>query len=244
MARRPQQEEHENHERWMVSYADFVTLLFAFFVVMYAISSVNAGKYKQLSDSLMSAFRDGSPAPTRLQQSGQPANTMIAVEEPKTIAQQVKSNTAMAQKERVAQLAKNLLKALEPLGKTGQVRITHSKRGIAIEINDTALFVSGQAQPSAEAVRVMGEVAHILATVDHPVRVEGFSDNVPIKTATYPSNWELSAARAGSIVRLFQESGVPASRLTAIGRAENQAIASNDTAEGRARNHRAHRKPG
>ncbi|MBP7970910.1 MAG: flagellar motor protein MotD [Aquaspirillum sp.] len=239
MARRRQNtEEHENLERWMVSYADFVTLLFAFFVVMYAISSVNEGKYKELSAAVISAFRDGSITPTVLQQTGQAANSMVAIEDPKTIAEHVKSNTEIERQERIARLNRALLAALDPLVKTGQVKVTQDKFSIAVEINDSALFESGRALPRGMSADILGQVGQILANDDHPVRVEGFSDNIPISTALYPSNWELSAARAGSIVRLFQESGVPPARLVAIGRAETRPISDNQTAEGRAKNRR------
>lgn len=239
MARRRQNtEEHENLERWMVSYADFVTLLFAFFVVMYAISSVNEGKYKELSAAVISAFRDGSITPTVLQQTGQAANSMVAIEDPKTIAEHVKSNTEIERQERIARLNRALLAALDPLVKTGQVKVTQDKFSIAVEINDSALFESGQATPSTASVGWLGRLGGVLKGHPNRIRVEGYTDDRPIRTSVYPSNWELSAARAGSVVRLFVENGVASPRLVAIGRAENRPVASNDSAEGRARNRR------
>jgi len=235
--RRPYQEEPDNHERWLVSYADFITLLFAFFVVMYAISSVNEGKYKVLSSAILNAFRPignlsvGETPPTG------GANTMIQVPKPKPVAQAIKDLKTKEQA-KMSGLVTDLNKVLQPLVDGGQVRIAQTEQGVAIQIKDSALFQTGQAAPSTQSTTVLAQVAKVLSTVDNPIRVEGFSDNVPIRTTTYPSNWELSAARAGSVVRLFQENGIEAQRLVAIGRAENLPIADNTQPEGRAQNRR------
>ena len=127
---------------------------------------------------------------------------------------------------------------LEPLVKGGQVKISQTQKGIEIEIKDSALFATGQAQPSASSVQMLTQMAGLLNKVDNSVSVEGFTDDVPIKTSVFPSNWELSAARAGSVVRLFQENGMAPARLVAVGRAENMPVADNGTTEGRARNRR------
>jgi len=127
---------------------------------------------------------------------------------------------------------------LDPLVKSGQVNITQNKKGVVIEVKDTALFAVGQAQPSTQSFETLRQMANVLSTVDNSVSVEGYTDNVPIKNPVFPSNWELSAARAGSVVRLFQESGISPERLVAIGRAANQPVAANDSPDGRARNRR------
>ncbi|KZE25896.1 chemotaxis protein MotB [Crenobacter luteus] len=241
--RRRREEEPENHERWLVSYADFITLLFAFFVVMYAISSVNEGKYRVLSTAIVEAFRAEQLTVSPTPPSGG-ANTMIAVPNAKPVAKEVKASPkiddspAGRERARLAQLADELMKATDPLIRGGQVRVTHSALGVAIEIKDSALFPVGQAAPSPQSRQVLAEVARILSGVDNPVRVEGFTDNVPINNPVYPSNWELSAARAGSVVRLFVENGIAPARLVAIGRAENLPVAANDDDAGRAQNRR------
>ncbi|AXK40464.1 flagellar motor protein MotD [Crenobacter cavernae] len=242
--RRRHEEEHENHERWLVSYADFITLLFAFFVVMYAISSVNEGKYRVLSTAIVEAFNTGEKITVNPTPPTGGANTMIAVPNAKPVAEAVKSRPKVTTPERgreqakLAQLANELMKVMDPLIRGGQVRVTQSALGVAIEIKDSALFPVGQAAPSAQSRQVLAEVARVLSTVDNPVRVEGFTDNVPIKNPVYPSNWELSASRAGSVVRLFVESGIAPDRLVAIGRAENLPVADNASDDGRAKNRR------
>lgn len=235
--RRKQEEEHENHERWLVSYADFITLLFAFFVVMYAISQVNEGKYRVLSSAMIDAFRSGDLAIQVTPPSGS-ANTMIEVPNTKPIATAVKGQQKLQERERLQKLSENVAKSLDPLMKDGLATLRQGEDGIHIEIKDSALFPVGQALPSGNSPQILAAVAQQLAQVPNEVRVEGFTDNIPIRNAYFPSNWELSAARAGSIVRLFMEQGIAPERLVAVGRAETMPVSANETAEGRAQNRR------
>jgi len=232
-------EEHENLERWLVSYADFITLLFAFFVVMYAISSINEGKYRVLSDSLVQAFRE-PPSTARLIEL-RTRNPELLDGSGLPIGQaQPRQPTAQAQveTERMKKVAKNVLDAMAPLVKEGQVRVTQSPRGITVEINASVLFAPGESVLQPSSIETLTAVAKVLAEVDNPIQVEGHTDNVPIKSPLFPSNWELSSARAGSVVRLFTEQGVPPARLVAIGYADNRPLDTNATPEGRARNRR------
>ena len=135
-------------------------------------------------------------------------------------------------------IAKDILKVLEPLVKGGQVRVTQSARGVAIEINASILFEPGLAILAGDSAKALTALANVLAGEANNIQVEGYSDNSPIKTPLYPSNWELSSARASSVVRLFIENGVSSERLVAIGYGENKPVDSNDTVEGRARNRR------
>jgi chemotaxis protein MotB len=229
-------EDHDNAERWLVSYADFMTLLFAFFVVMYAISSLNEGKYRVLSSAMVNAFRSGAPISVSTNPSGS-ANTMIQEPVTKPISHALKDSKQNEQA-KLANMSNDLRRVLAPLVKGGQVKITQTEKGVEIEIKDSALFQTGQAQPGAQSRAMLTQVANVLKTVDNSVSVEGFTDDVPISTPVYPSNWELSAARAGSVVRLFQENGIDGERLVAVGRAANRPVSANDTPEGRARNRR------
>lgn len=238
MRRRKAPEEHENHERWLVSYADFITLLFAFFVVMYAISSLNEGKYRVLSDSLVNAFKN---APS----SAQPLHIESAT---RTYAQPIKrlsrikpemdADVVKKQTEDMRQMAQDLLKVLAPLVKNNQVKVTQSLRGVTIEINASVLFAPGQAVMQSESEKALTAVAQVLAGVPNRIQVEGHTDDIPISTAFYPSNWELSSARASSVVRLFSANGVAPDRLVAIGYAENRPVVPNSDAASRARNRR------
>jgi chemotaxis protein MotB len=233
MARRKfEDDSHENHERWLISYADFITLLFAFFVVMYAVSVVNVGKYKVLSDALGNAF-GGRGAATRV-------NTSIEVE-PLPLANIIARKRAEAAKrdrERLELLARKMNSVLAPLVNTGKVRVTQNSRGITVEINASVLFGEGDATLTGNARETLGTVAGLLKDDTHAIEVEGHTDTTPIRNAAFPSNWELSAVRASSVVRLFVESGVLERRLAAVGRGANLPIASNDDPAGRARNRR------
>ena len=243
MPRKKPPEEHENLERWLVSYADFITLLFAFFVVMYAISSLNEGKYRVMSDSLVSAFREAPKSeklielatrnPEMLPGSGKPIGKML---------QQPRPDTTVAEREQAAErmkkVAKNVLDVMQPLVREGRVRVTQSPRGVTVEISASVLFKSGEAVLQAQSMDTLAAVARVLSQVDNPVQVEGHTDNVPINSLAFPSNWELSSSRAGSVVRLFTEQGVPAARMVAIGYADNRPVDTNTTTEGRSRNRR------
>lgn len=234
--RKQRNDEHtDNHERWLVSYADFITLLFAFFVVMYAVSSINEGKYQVLSYSLVSAFKNSNQAgliPLQSQQidSSQMDTSIKLIDET--------SLHKVEKQENMKSMAKNILVALEPLVKDGQVRVTQSSLGISVEINASVLFSPGQAKLAENSSLTLQAVAHVIKGHEHEIHVEGHTDNVPIHTESFLSNWELSTARASSVIRLFIENGVEAPRLTAIGYAENRPIETNETPEGRKRNRR------
>ncbi|PSJ17344.1 flagellar motor protein MotD [Nitrosomonas supralitoralis] len=233
-------EPHENHERWLVSYSDFITLLFALFVVMYAVSSVNEGKYRVLSSSLVSAFKSNSPATSASQQTAEflpLKNEYSNQANPIKLIDNFSSQKAIKQ-EKMKGMAKNILHALEPLVKDGQVRVTQNSLGITVEINASVLFSPGQAKLAESSNLSLQAVAHVIKGHEHEIHVEGHTDNLPINTENFPSNWELSSARASSVIRLFIEKGVDAHRLTAIGYGENRPMESNETFEGRKRNRR------
>jgi chemotaxis protein MotB len=238
--RRRGEEEHENHERWLVSYADFITLLFAFFVVMYALSSVNEGKFRVLSDSVSAAFRNipgSSSGAMVVVNPNAPMPVAIPFKRPQ-VANVKTDATREKNKELLRNKAKEITEALAPLVASGQVRVTEGALGITVEINASVLFDSGEARLQLPAVRALAAVGQILATTDFPITVEGHTDNAPISTLLFPSNWELSGARAASVVRLFIDTGVDPRRLTATGYAEQRPVADNATLEGRQRNRR------
>lgn len=217
--RKKREEEKDNHDRWMISYSDFVTLLFAFFVVMYATSSVNEGKYKTFGYSLSNAFLN-KPEPPK---SAEPP-------ESKSILQQ--------RQKKMQGIAQDIYTAMSPLVKMGKVKVMQSNLGVTVEINASLLFKSGQASLEPDSVKALQAVAGVLKDDNHAIRVMGYTDNTPIGTPSFPSNWELSSARASSVVRLFAENGIDPSRMVVEGYAENQPVASNDTSEGKARNRR------
>ncbi len=238
MARKKHDEEHENHERWLVSYADFITLLFAFFVVMYAVSQVNEGKYRVLSDSLLQAFKpDASSNTIRLPQPGSPSGLPSGII-PRLPINRTEEAKRRAREERMRHIAQQVMQALAPLVQAGQVRVTQSTRGIAVEINASMLFKSAQATLEPDSRRALIAVAQVLSSTSNAVEVEGHTDRDPISTPQFPSNWELSGARASSVVRLLIDNSVAPQRLVAAGYADTRPIDTNDTAEGRSRNRR------
>ncbi len=244
MARKKKPEEHENHERWLVSYADFITLLFAFFVVMYAISSLNEGKYRVLSDSLVDAFKR-APTSQDVVRMKTEAPTLSPSGKPNVIAQKIPLRSdpvqevkRKKQEEKMKGIASDILKVMEPLVKEGQVRVTQGPLGVSIEINASVLFAPGQALLEKQSTQVLSAVAQVVAMVPNAVQIEGHTDNIPIATPAYPSNWELSTARASSVVRLFIENGVDPARLMAVGYADQRPVEPNDANDGRTRNRR------
>lgn len=233
MARKPYQQDTENHERWLISYADFITLLFAFFVVMYAISVVNEGKYRVVSSSLGDAFGGKDKATTTASTS-----TVTPIVPVPSLIQRRRAEAMRIEREKLTRLARDLTSTLAPLVKEGKVRVTQNSRGVSVEINASVLFDPGEAKLTPESDQALRVLAVLLKDDPHAVQVEGHTDTTPIKNALFPSNWELSAVRASSVVRLFIDSGVAPERLTVVGHSANIAVAPNDTAEGKARNRR------
>jgi len=232
MARKKFDETSDNHERWLISYADFITLLFAFFVVMYAVSVVNEGKYRVFSDALGSAFGGRASLP-------RPAiETAAAVISLPNLAAKKRAEALRRERERLTTLARELTSTLAPLVKEGKVRVTQNSRGVSVEINASVLFSSGDAALNADSREALRALAVLLRDDPHALQVEGHTDPAPIRSSTFPSNWELSAARASAVVRLFIDSGVPAARMTVVGHGSNIPVAANDDPAGRARNRR------
>ena len=257
-------EDHVNHEAWAIPYGDLVTLLLAFFVVMYAISSVNAGKYRVLSDSLFAAFRgaprtmdpiqvgqsqggSGSELESAVVQSalqGQQSSTLAPVPVANHATSRApapgidKSGASAAAAAALAKVADDVTRALDSLIKQNMVAVRRSEFWIEVEIKTDILYPSGSAQLAPNAVDVIQRLGEALAPFPNSVRVEGHTDNKPIKTVAFYSNWELSAARAGSVVRVLQSRGVAPERLAVIGYGEQRPVQSNDTEQGRNANRR------
>ena len=239
----------------MVSYADFITLLFAFFVVMYSISSVNEGKYRVLSDAMITAFSSPSKSLEPIQ-IGEPIkmpldmrkgigiesvkipHISLPVEEQPVVKVDERSMQTEQDKKNMQSISDKIMEAMSGLIDTDQIKVRRTDKWIEVEISSKILFQSGGALLQYEAVPVLVDLAKILRQFPNSVRVEGFTDNLPISTDVFPSNWELSAARAASVVHLFTDEGVDPTRLAAIGYGEYRPIADNSTPQGRIRNRR------
>jgi chemotaxis protein MotB len=255
MRRKKRHEEHENHERWLVSYADFITLLFAFFVVMYAISSVNEGKYRVLSTTLVDAFQQDREGGAELIPIGEQARSPLPASEDPFAASMAPATSIEAPapiEEPAAEelpgieedafplepIAADIRSSLAPFIDQGLVEVTQNKYWVEVEIKSKMLFPSGSARLAPGALKALHGIAAILRPLPNVVNVEGHTDNLPIKTITFPSNWELSAARAASVVHLFTRIGINPERLAAIGYGEYRPIADNATDTGRQKNRR------
>jgi len=226
MTRRRKRRQPDNRDRWLLSYADFITLLFAFFVVMYSVSSVNEGKYRVLSDSIVSSFHDSRLRPKPFQN-----ETPVKALPPG----QAKKESAA---DEIYDAANKIIAGFKPLLEQGMVSVQRKQGEIEIEIRTSILFPSGSAQLSVTAQPILVQLAGILGPLPNHIRVEGYTDTVPIASEIYPSNWELSSARAASVVRLFTAQGLEPGRLSVIGYGENRPVADNRTEEGRIRNRR------
>ncbi len=260
---RKRHEDHVNHEAWAIPYGDLLTLLLAFFVVMYAISSVNEGKYRVLSDALNVAF-GGTPkaiAPIQIGsvEHGTGHNTQAALIQSHMIQQafggtqrdlqspsttspatntQAEPGPSQAAQDQLRKIGDQIEHAMGDLIAKNLVTVKRGRNSIEVQLRTDILFSSGSADISTSAVPVLDRLAGVLKNSPNRLRVEGHTDNVPIHTATFPSNWELSAARAASVVHLFTDDGVAGTRLSVAGFGEFQPVASNDTADGRNQNRR------
>lgn len=267
MARRRRKiEEHENLERWLVSYADFITLLFAFFVVMYAVSSVNEGKYRVLSETLNSVFmatpsaeepiqvgdrlRDlasDPEAPLAPRPYSGAGESDVASETPGELSGSTTSREGdggdaeggeFEHDGTMTRISDEILISMQEYVDNDLMKINQVGDRIEIEMTEKMLFPSGQARLTRNALVPLRALAKTLKRVPSHLQIEGHTDNVPISTAAFPSNWELSAARAASVVHFLARQGVEPYRMAAVGHGEHRPIAENDNAEGRAANRR------
>lgn len=234
-----------NHDRWLVSYADFVTLLFAFFVVMYSISQVNEGKYRVLSSTLIEAFDIPQSAILPIQ-IGSPtlASSPNAIEtymegdgrkSASAVSDGAKDNRNVAD---LDQLSGAFSDQFSDLLDDDLLKISGNELWLELELSSNILFSSGNSDPSLQARVIFEEMAGMLAKFENPVQVEGFTDNVPINNNRFKSNWELSSSRSASVVELLANNGVDPYRLSAVGYGEFRPKADNATADGRSLNRR------
>lgn len=230
-----------NHERWMVSYADFVTLLFAFFVVMYSISSVNEEKYKTFSNSLEKAFYEKSRKKTEtdsMQLMTPPAEPQALPAANPIPEDNVKGVDLAEEKKQLQHASEQLTVALKPLIDENMVAIKRKGYWIELELSSGLLFMSGDAELAANSKSLIKEIAKVFKPLPNAINVEGHTDNNPINTLKFPSNWELSSARATRVVQEFIKEGINPDRLSAIGYGQYHPIADNETENGRFKNRR------
>ena len=269
MARRKQHEEHTNHEAWAIPYGDLVTLLLAFFVVMYAVSSLNEGKYRAVAASLASAFNAPPSAlepiqigdnmkqeasigrPTAIPRGAVkgPASSPVLdsplkpMLESKMRADRIGDSGAdaasiAASREQLSRIALQLEDTLSEMVRARLITVRRSDLWLEVEINSDILFQSGSASLDFGAQELLSRLASVLRDLPNPIRIEGYTDDRPIATTQFPSNWELSAARAASVVHLFVRERFAPERLVMVGYGQFRPKAANDTDAGRNANRR------
>jgi chemotaxis protein MotB len=260
--RRGHSAEFENEERWLLTYADMLTLMFALFMVLYSISSVNISKYESLQQSLKAAFSgsilSGGKAIMQSGSESTKAHTPATAEVPSivpltpnipkptdTSAQQITkamlaASAAQREQESFKKLQKELNSYAQAHGFATEVQAVIDRQGLVVHVlTDKLLFASGSATLRLAGLPLLAEIGHLL-NIDqkHPITVEGNTDNQPIQSSQFPSNWELSTDRATTVVRYLIAHSIQDQRLSAAGYADLHPLASNATATGRARNRR------
>ncbi|NPV72574.1 MAG: OmpA family protein [Pelotomaculum sp.] len=219
------------HERWLLTYSDLITLLMIFFVVMYSLSSINARKFKAIAMSLANAMGGGQSVMTEPGASLAPGVSGSSL--PADLGQ------AAAEAADLESLRRELQEYIEQNGLTGRVSVNLEERGLVLSFLDVALFPLGSARLTPEAQETVGKIGKILLKAPNYIRVEGHTDNLPINTREFPSNWELSVARATSVVQeLIHKLNFPPERLSATGYGEFRPRMPNDSAEHRQQNRR------
>jgi chemotaxis protein MotB len=261
MARKHSHEDHVNHEAWAIPYADLMTLLLAFFVVMYALSTINEAKYRVMADAMSAAF-GGAPRTMSPVQVGEhlvqgqggtrttpiKSSPTLSLPDPNRLpsASPLRTSGTPREEEQLRRRAQRQLDdianrlniALAPLIQKKLITVRHAGMWIEVEINSDILFSPGSASLDQSARATLAQLAQVLVPVPNGVRVEGYTDDTPIATLQFPSNWELSAARAASVVHLLADHSLRPSRLSIIGYGEFRPRADNTTQAGRNANRR------
>jgi chemotaxis protein MotB len=222
MRRKRRQEAHHHRDRWLVSYADFITLLFAFFVVLYSAAQVDKRRAAQVASAIQTAFHQNGSLPPSVANGGSPQLP----------------NAPPSSDEQQAALKKQIEQTLAAEISDGEVAVRSSPEGLVISLREVGFFDSGSAEIKASSAAAFAQLAEILRQNGSDIRIEGHTDNVPIHNSQFSSNWDLSTARATATIRLLIRYKLKPERMAAAGYAEFHPIAGNDTPEGRANNRR------
>ncbi|SIT02497.1 flagellar motor protein MotB [Alicyclobacillus vulcanalis] len=251
MERRKKPKHKQNHERWLVTYSDLITLLLVFFVVMFAMSTIDKTRFATLAESLYQALHPGQQVPINLgtsallesgdQNNGQqfpdnlqnpnsPTNS--------TTSQNQQANENLADAKQLDLLYREIQQYIANHHLSGEVQVVDEARGVQITMRDVALFNTGQAVLLPKARAIIQGLIPFFKQISNDIVVEGYTDTQPINTPIYPSNWELSAARAMSVVRFLADHGINPTRLAGMGYGQYHPVASNATPAGRQANRR------
>lgn len=246
MALKKEPEKHVNHERWLVSYADFITLLFAVFVVLYAMGQSDKKKVEEVMQSLQQSFgmtNAGAPTP-KVNVIPSKSMTVIPSLKPEmsispTGRQRSGLAKSRAEEKDFRQIKASVEAYLVKQGAQSKVTLEITRRGLIVSLKEAGFFNSGQANIKPEAYELINTISEVMTQYNNPLRVEGHTDNVPISTTAFPSNWELSTARATNGLKyLLKNFDVDPDKISATGYAEFRPLADNATPDGRAKNRR------
>lgn len=233
MAKKKHDEGHDNAERWLLTYADLITLLLALFIILYAMNKVDPKKFDEVARSLSMAFHQVSST------SIVDLDTKKSARNPATAAE-IKTMKAIKEDD---QLRKIKIKIDDKIASNpnlkGKAYTNLTDNGLMVIVADDILFTSGTATLTNDASDLISLVTPLILNIPNSIKVSGHTDNVPIHTLAYPSNWELSSARSNSVLRfMLQHFSITPTRLSAAGYGEFQPVADNATAKGKAQNRR------
>lgn len=231
----------ENHERWLITYSDLITLLMIFFVVMYAMSNINQQKFVSLEQSLATALHKSSQIPEG--QSSLLTSPTLALNQHQastgqTMTSQSSQASQLAADKSLDNLYNEVKQYIAQKHLQGNVKIYNQTRGVQITLRDVVLFDTGQAALRPDAQALLSGLVPFLQSLPNPIVIEGYTDNQPIHTVEFPSNWELSAARAMGVVEFFVGKGISPPRLSGVGYGQYHPIVPNDSAVHRQMNRR------
>lgn len=247
MARKKEPEKHANHERWLVSYADFITLLFAVFVVLYAMGQSDKKKVEEVMQSIQQSFgmATAGTSPKINVIASKPMEVIPAIKPEVSVMPMSRRPAASGQGKTRAdekdfrQIKSSIEAYLVKQGAQNKVSLNITRRGLIVSLKEAGFFNSGQAHIKPEAYELINTIAEAMTVYNNPLRVEGHTDNVPISTAQFPSNWELSTARATNGLKyLIKNFDVDPDKISATGYAEFRPITDNSTPDSRAKNRR------
>jgi chemotaxis protein MotB len=220
LRRRKQSEDKENLERWLLTYADLITLLLAFFVVMYSMSRIDNKKFGQVSDALNTILKGGTSVLRYQQEQPKDGHGLLSLGNLRMVQQKIEDK-------------------FKQLGRKDVLQTELTERGLVVHILESTLFDQGSAELKPRAMEVLDLVAQELVGRPNHVRIEGHTDDTPIRTTVYPSNWELSSARATAVVRYFTENhAILSDHISALGYGEYRPVMPNNSIENRASNRR------
>lgn len=222
--RQPEHEKEPNAERWLLSYADFITLLMIFFVVMYSMSIVDQNKFQNLAQHLGAVFGNGNPSQIIPKDSGLDG-----------LMKDMPTNQETVELDRVYEEEKKFAEE-NNLGPNAHIYM--DERGLVISLNESLLFDSGSADVGIEAQTLLKTIAVSISKLPNYIRVEGFTDNVPIRTSKFPSNWELASQRAINVAKILVDSGLSSGKVSNVSYGEFRPIVKNDSDANRKLNRR------